>query len=242
MPHAAWGQTHDRPQGFVAFGDEPLIRRILDPGEALALLERAPARRPLPGDGGARRARRRPARVLRRPSLTFPGIARSAAMRHCPDDGPGPDHRGTHRRALRSHRQGRRPCRRDLRGGLVLEYVNSGERIRGKANIIASRQAYPGRPASFEIDRSGGTSDLQVVELTMHIEGDKPHPVVAVLDFEARAVRPRAHLHRRAVGARVVPVAVGRARHLIRHSARTEPVTSARDDPVARWIVEPTGG
>ena len=30
---AAWGQTHDRPQGFVAFGDEPLIRRILDPAE-----------------------------------------------------------------------------------------------------------------------------------------------------------------------------------------------------------------
>ena len=28
---AAWGQTHDRPQGFVAFGDEPLVRRILDP-------------------------------------------------------------------------------------------------------------------------------------------------------------------------------------------------------------------
>jgi pimeloyl-ACP methyl ester carboxylesterase len=32
---AAWGQTHDRPQGFVAFGDEPLIRRILDPEGAL---------------------------------------------------------------------------------------------------------------------------------------------------------------------------------------------------------------
>ena len=32
---AAWGQTHDRPQGFVAFGEEPLIRRILDPDNAL---------------------------------------------------------------------------------------------------------------------------------------------------------------------------------------------------------------
>ena len=31
---AAWGQTHDRPQGFVAFGEEPLIRRILDPDNA----------------------------------------------------------------------------------------------------------------------------------------------------------------------------------------------------------------
>ena len=33
---ASWGQTHDRPQGFVAFGEEPLIRRILDPDEQLA--------------------------------------------------------------------------------------------------------------------------------------------------------------------------------------------------------------
>ena len=33
---AAWGQTHDRPQGFVAFGDEPLIRKILDPRHELA--------------------------------------------------------------------------------------------------------------------------------------------------------------------------------------------------------------
>ena len=32
----AWGQVHDRPQGFVAFGDEPLIRRILDPRGSLA--------------------------------------------------------------------------------------------------------------------------------------------------------------------------------------------------------------
>ena len=27
----AWGQTHDRPVGFAAFGTEPLIRRLLDP-------------------------------------------------------------------------------------------------------------------------------------------------------------------------------------------------------------------
>ena len=62
---AAWGQTHDRPQGFVAFGDEPLIRRILDPADDAAVLERARARRPLPGDGGAGRAGRRPPGVLR---------------------------------------------------------------------------------------------------------------------------------------------------------------------------------
>jgi hypothetical protein len=32
---AAWGRQHDRPQGFVSFGAEPLVRRILDPQQAL---------------------------------------------------------------------------------------------------------------------------------------------------------------------------------------------------------------
>jgi epoxide hydrolase len=32
----AWGATHDRPQGFVSFGHEPLVRRILDPEHQLA--------------------------------------------------------------------------------------------------------------------------------------------------------------------------------------------------------------
>ena len=32
----AWGQVHDRPQGFVSFGVEPLVRRILDPEQKLA--------------------------------------------------------------------------------------------------------------------------------------------------------------------------------------------------------------
>jgi pimeloyl-ACP methyl ester carboxylesterase len=32
---ASWGGTHDRPQGFVSFGHEPLVRRILDPEQRL---------------------------------------------------------------------------------------------------------------------------------------------------------------------------------------------------------------
>jgi pimeloyl-ACP methyl ester carboxylesterase len=31
----AWGRTHNRPQGFVSFGREPLVRRILDPEQKL---------------------------------------------------------------------------------------------------------------------------------------------------------------------------------------------------------------
>jgi epoxide hydrolase len=33
---AAWGQTHNRPQGFVSFGREPLVRRVLDPDKKIA--------------------------------------------------------------------------------------------------------------------------------------------------------------------------------------------------------------
>jgi hypothetical protein len=77
----------------------------------------------------------------------------------------------------------------------VLEYVQSGERIRGKANIIASRQAYPGRPAAFELHRCVGTPDLQVVELTLRFDGDDPHPVVAIMEFRgAKAVRERIYI------------------------------------------------
>ena len=65
-------------------------------------------------------------------------------------------------------------------------------------SVCPSAKAARGRrsdPAFFEIRRSGGTSELQVVELTQHIEGDTPHPVVAVLDFEAgRCVRERIYV------------------------------------------------
>ena len=77
----------------------------------------------------------------------------------------------------------------------VLEYVQSGERIRGKADIIASRQAYPGRPAAFEVHRSAGTVDVQVVELTLWFDGGDPHPVVAVLDLrDGQVVRERIYI------------------------------------------------
>jgi SnoaL-like domain len=77
----------------------------------------------------------------------------------------------------------------------VLEYVQSGERIRGKADIIASRQAYPGRPAEFTVHRSAGSAAVQVVELTLWFGGGDPHPVVAVLDFrDGLVVRERIYI------------------------------------------------
>jgi hypothetical protein len=65
----------------------------------------------------------------------------------------------------------------------VLEYIQSGERISGKANIIASRRAYPGRQASFELHRVVGDDATRVAELTLRFEGEDPHPMIAVLDL-----------------------------------------------------------
>ncbi len=38
----AWGRSHDRPQGITAFGDEPLMRRILDRDDHLAFWSEHP--------------------------------------------------------------------------------------------------------------------------------------------------------------------------------------------------------
>jgi hypothetical protein len=66
----------------------------------------------------------------------------------------------------------------------VLEYVQTGERIRGCANIVASRDAYPGRPASYEIHRIVGCGDTRTVEMTLRFDGTDPHPLVAIVDLE----------------------------------------------------------
>ncbi len=65
----------------------------------------------------------------------------------------------------------------------IVEFVHSGERIRGRANIDAAYRAYPGRPVSFEVHRAVCVSDIGVVEMTVRFDGVDPHPVVAVLDL-----------------------------------------------------------
>ena len=77
----------------------------------------------------------------------------------------------------------------------VLEYVQSNERIRGRAAIIASRQAYPGRRAAFEVRRVTGSGDVRTVELVLRIAGEDPHPVVAILDLrDGLVVRERIYI------------------------------------------------
>jgi hypothetical protein len=66
----------------------------------------------------------------------------------------------------------------------VLEYVQSGERIVGRASIVATRRAYPGRPAAFAVTRISGSGDQWAAELVLRFEGDDPHYVAAILTLQ----------------------------------------------------------
>src|ERR1700742_2665877 len=64
----------------------------------------------------------------------------------------------------------------------VLEYPQSGERIRGRANIQASRAAQPNLKR-FTVRRMLGGGDLWVSELVMTYDG-QPSYVVSIMEFE----------------------------------------------------------
>jgi hypothetical protein len=72
------------------------------------------------------------------------------------------------------------------RADAVLEYPQSGERIRGRANIQASRIAQPNHKR-FTVRRMLGSSDLWVTELVMTYDG-KPSYVVSIMEFEGGEV------------------------------------------------------
>jgi hypothetical protein len=63
----------------------------------------------------------------------------------------------------------------------VLEYPQSGERIRGRHNIQASRVAQPNRKR-FTVRRIVGTGDLWVTEFTLAYDG-RPSYTVSVMEF-----------------------------------------------------------
>src|ERR1700749_1573173 len=64
----------------------------------------------------------------------------------------------------------------------VLEYPQSGERIRGRRNIQASRTAQP-NAKRFTVRRMVGDGDLWVTELVMTYD-DHPFYVVSVMEFD----------------------------------------------------------
>jgi hypothetical protein len=68
------------------------------------------------------------------------------------------------------------------RADAVLEYPQSGERIRGRSNIQASRAAQP-NAKRFAVRRILGGGDLWVSELVLKYD-DQPYYVVSVMEFE----------------------------------------------------------
>lgn len=70
----------------------------------------------------------------------------------------------------------------------VVEWPQSGERIRGKENLLALRGAYPAN-VEFEVRRVIGRRDLGVSEYTIRYDG-KPVNVVSIAEFvDGKVVR-----------------------------------------------------
>jgi ketosteroid isomerase-like protein len=68
----------------------------------------------------------------------------------------------------------------------VLEYPQSGERIRGRLNIQASRVAQP-NAKRFTVRRMLGGGDLWISELVLSYDG-QPYYVVSIMEFDGGQV------------------------------------------------------
>jgi SnoaL-like protein len=72
----------------------------------------------------------------------------------------------------------------------VVEWPQGGERVRGKANIIGFRSAYPAR-MRFDVHRITGCHDLWVNEYTIHYD-DEPVMAVGIMELrDGKVVRER---------------------------------------------------
>jgi len=72
------------------------------------------------------------------------------------------------------------------RDDAVLDYPQSGERIRGRRNILASRVAQPSEKR-FAVRRIVGRGDLWVTEFILSYDG-KPSYTVSVMEFSGGKV------------------------------------------------------
>ena len=73
----------------------------------------------------------------------------------------------------------------------ALEFPQSGERIRGKQNIIDFRSAYPAR-VTFEMSRTIGCQNLWVNEYVIRYDGERPLNIVGIMEFaDDKVVRER---------------------------------------------------
>jgi hypothetical protein len=72
------------------------------------------------------------------------------------------------------------------RDDAILDYPQSGERIRGRHDIQASRTAQP-NTKHFTVRRMVGEGDLWITELVMTYDS-KPFYVVSIMEFEGAQV------------------------------------------------------
>jgi hypothetical protein len=68
----------------------------------------------------------------------------------------------------------------------VLDYPQSGERIRGRGNIQASREAQPNRKR-FRVRRIVGAGDLWVTDYVLTYDG-QPSYTVSIMEFSGGKV------------------------------------------------------
>jgi hypothetical protein len=72
----------------------------------------------------------------------------------------------------------------------VVEWPQGGERVRGKADIIAFRSTYPARQR-FQVHRITGCHELWVTEYTIHYD-DQPVMAVGIMEFrDGKVLRER---------------------------------------------------
>ena len=64
----------------------------------------------------------------------------------------------------------------------VIEWPQSGERIRGKPNIVALHEAAPVR-IDFDVRRTTGCGDVWVTETTIRYDGARPTKAVFIMEF-----------------------------------------------------------
>ena len=76
---------------------------------------------------------------------------------------------------------------------VVVEFPQSGERIRGKQNIYELRAHYPAK-LSFKILRTRGERNLWITELIITYDG-RPVYVVTVMEFKEDKIAHETHYY-----------------------------------------------
>jgi SnoaL-like domain len=69
----------------------------------------------------------------------------------------------------------------------IVEYPQSGERIRGRQSVLALRSHHPSKPAGFVVRRIVGSGELWVTEYLISYDG-RPVHTVSIMEFEAGKV------------------------------------------------------